>query len=80
MIVWPLGVTGLLVVSLGSQGSFQISTLFPSPILHTIPSFKISIPFRMLLQVYDIFLHGEAFNTSPSGKYLALRIEAHNES
>ena len=58
----------------------HILLLLLSPTRHIIPLFNTSKPFRILLHVYDIFLHGLATRTSPPGKYLAPRTRAHKES
>jgi hypothetical protein len=71
--VCPLGVIGLLEVSLGSHGSFQILILLPFPILYTIPAFKTSTPFKCSSR-YMTFAAGKACSRSPSRKYLILEL------
>ena len=61
-------VRGLLVIPRGSHGSSQMRTLSPVPILHTIHCLSKTIPFKILLQVYDISLLLHASNTEQCGK------------
>ena len=60
--------------------SSQIWMSLPLPTLHRVPFQITSRPLKILLQVYEGLHPNFEFNTSPFGKYLALKTLAQRES
>jgi hypothetical protein len=63
----------------GIQLSLRMLTVFPSPMPHRTPSTRRSLPWRVLLHIYDDDLGLGACQKSVSGKYLPLRTLAHKD-
>jgi hypothetical protein len=79
MIGWNLK-NALEIQVLGLvQLSLRMLTVFPSLMPHWTPWTRRSLPWRILLHVYDDDLGLGAFQNIESGKYLPLRTLAHKD-